>query len=394
METPTDVDEDDLRAAYELLCSEFWRSKVPLQSRVCANRLFHSQERDKELFHLVQENLSSSQQVEVEISPEVIPSEVASEAARYIQKEYSSKLDYEDTFTFCDAIQLADDVDMLLKFSGAHHSSRSSQVKPVVIDPNLSTEGSHSHEMEVPHTRVTRRDVEECSEPPLKRNPFTTAKARYLEEGYKLPQKVNGVETAQLKSGSSKSSGEDTSLIDRIEADIIVRGAEVSFADIAGLEFAKKCVQELICWPMTRPDLFKGLRAVPKGILLFGPPGTGKTLIGKAIAHEIQATFFNISASSLTSKWVGEGEKAVRLLFSIAITRQPSVVFIDEVDSLLSTRTSDENDSTRRIKTEFLVQLDGAGTDASARVICIGATNRPDELDEVLQMNVILIAIN
>jgi SpoVK/Ycf46/Vps4 family AAA+-type ATPase len=87
-------------------------------------------------------------------------------------------------------------------------------------------------------------------------------------------------------------------------------------------------------------------------------------LIGKAIAHEINATFFNISASSLTSKWIGEGEKAVRMLFQIASERQPSVVFIDEVDSLLSMRTSDENDATRRIKTEFLVQLDGAGNTA------------------------------
>jgi ATP-dependent 26S proteasome regulatory subunit len=82
---------------------------------------------------------------------------------------------------------------------------------------------------------------------------------------------------------------------------------------------------------MTRPDLFKGLRTLPKGLLLFGPPGTGKTLIGKAIAHQAGATFFSISASSLTSKWIGEGEKTVRTLFAVASYRQPSVVFIDEV---------------------------------------------------------------
>ena len=105
---------------------------------------------------------------------------------------------------------------------------------------------------------------------------------------------------------------------------------------------------------------------------------SGKTLIGKAIAHQAGATFFSISASSLTSKWIGEVEKTVRTLFAVAGYRQPSVVFIDEVDSLLCQRSSDENEASRRIKTEFLVQLDGAGTDLSVRVVIVGATNRPE----------------
>jgi SpoVK/Ycf46/Vps4 family AAA+-type ATPase len=105
-------------------------------------------------------------------------------------------------------------------------------------------------------------------------------------------------------------------------------------------------------------------------------------LIGKAIASQVGATFFNISSSSLTSKWIGEGEKTVRALFVIANLRQPSVVFVDEVDSLLCQRSSDENEASRRLKTEFLVQLDGAGTSEDARVVIIGATNRPEEIDE------------
>ena len=133
---------------------------------------------------------------------------------------------------------------------------------------------------------------------------------------------------------------------------------------------------------MKNPHLFNGLRKLPKGILLFGPPGTGKTLIGKAIAHQAEATFFSISSSSMTSKWIGEAEKTVRTLFAVAGYKQPSVVFIDEVDSLLCQRSSDENEASRRLKTEFLVQLDGAGTDSDARVVIIGATNRPNELDE------------
>lgn len=89
------------------------------------------------------------------------------------------------------------------------------------------------------------------------------------------------------------------------------------------------------------PTLSQGARAPPKGLLLFGPPGTGKTLLGKAIASEVNATFFNISASSLTSKWIGEGEKMVRALFAVAGVLQPAVIFIDEIDSLLTVRKSD-----------------------------------------------------
>lgn len=122
--------------------------------------------------------------------------------------------------------------------------------------------------------------------------------------------------------------------------------------------------------------------AAAAGILLFGPPGTGKTLVGKAVAHSCSATFFSISASSLTSKWIGEGEKMVRTLFAVAAVKQPSIVFIDEIDSLLQSRSETENESSRRIKTEFLVQLDGAATSGDDMVIVIGATNRPQELDE------------
>mmetsp|Transcript_31772 Transcript_31772/g.109821 ORF Transcript_31772/g.109821 Transcript_31772/m.109821 type:complete len:587 (-) Transcript_31772:1551-3311(-) len=118
--------------------------------------------------------------------------------------------------------------------------------------------------------------------------------------------------------------------------------------------------------------------------LLHGPPGTGKTLIGRAIASSSGATFFSISASSLMSKWIGESEKLVRTLFCVANFREPAVVFIDEVDSLLSQRSSNENEASRRIKTEFLVQLEGvsSGDGNQARLLVVGATNRPQELDE------------
>jgi len=108
----------------------------------------------------------------------------------------------------------------------------------------------------------------------------------------------------------------------------------------------------------------------------------GKTLIAKAIAHESGATFFSISSSSLNSKWVGEGEKLVRTLFAVARYHAPSVVFIDEVDSMLTQRKADEDGADRKMKTEFLVQTDPAGNEREGRVLLIGATNRPMDLDD------------
>ncbi|XP_066246828.1 fidgetin-like protein 1 isoform X2 [Euwallacea similis] len=171
-------------------------------------------------------------------------------------------------------------------------------------------------------------------------------------------------------------------MIELIMAEIVDKGPNISWNDIAGLEFAKSSIQESVIWPLLRPDIFTGLRRPPKGILLFGPPGTGKTLIGKCVASQSKSTFFSISASSLTSKWIGDGEKMVRALFQVARAHQPAVIFIDEVDSLLTQRSDQEHESSRRIKTEFLVQLDGAATDSEEKLLIIGATNRPQELDE------------
>ena len=181
----------------------------------------------------------------------------------------------------------------------------------------------------------------------------------------------------------------DPKMVELIENEIMDHGPQVSWNDIAGLEFAKTTIQEIVIWPMLRPDLFTGLRGPPKGLLLFGPPGTGKTLIGKCIASQSNAQFFNISASSLTSKWIGEGEKMVRALFGVARCLQPAVIFIDEIDSLLTQRSDSEHESSRRIKTEFLVQLDGAAASSEDRLLVVGATNRPQELDEAARRRLV-----
>ncbi|KAI9004084.1 P-loop containing nucleoside triphosphate hydrolase protein [Gaertneriomyces semiglobifer] len=174
----------------------------------------------------------------------------------------------------------------------------------------------------------------------------------------------------------------DPKMVEMIRNEILTGVSTVYWDDIAGLDLAKKTIMEVVVYPMLRPDIFTGLRAPPKGLLLFGPPGTGKTMIGKCIASQCKASFFNISSSALTSKWIGEGEKMVRTLFAVARVEQPSVIFIDEIDSLLTARTEGEHEATRRVKTEFLIQFDGCGTDNEDRILLIGATNRPAELDE------------
>ncbi|KAG0470520.1 hypothetical protein HPP92_017220 [Vanilla planifolia] len=161
----------------------------------------------------------------------------------------------------------------------------------------------------------------------------------------------------------------------------------VSFDDIGALENVKDTLKELVMLPLQRPELFnKGQLTKPcKGILLFGPPGTGKTMLAKAVATEAGANFINISMSSITSKWFGEGEKYVKAVFSLASKIAPSVIFVDEVDSMLGRRENPgEHEAMRKMKNEFMVNWDGLRTKDKERVLVLAATNRPFDLDEAV----------
>ncbi|KAJ4345070.1 hypothetical protein N0V95_005951 [Ascochyta clinopodiicola] len=191
--------------------------------------------------------------------------------------------------------------------------------------------------------------------------------------------------------------GVDKQSAQNILNEIVIQGDEVHWDDVAGLEIAKSALKETVVYPFLRPDLFMGLREPARGMLLFGPPGTGKTMLARAVATESRSTFFAISASSLTSKFLGESEKLVRALFALAKLLAPSIIFVDEIDSLLSSRGgSSEHEATRRIKTEFLIQWSdlqkaAAGRETTekdkergdaTRVLVLAATNLPWAIDE------------
>lgn len=197
----------------------------------------------------------------------------------------------------------------------------------------------------------------------------------------KLLEQVKKVEDRYPSKKITRKGEEETDIDASIREAIVAEKPDVKWEDIADLEKAKQTLLEAIVWPMKRPDLFRGSRRPWRGILLFGPPGCGKTLLAKAVASNINATFFNVDSSVILSKWFGESPKIVRKLFETARAKQPSIIFMDEVDAIASIRDASDADAMRRVKTTFLSQMDGLVSKSHEKVVVIGATNMPEDID-------------
>ncbi|XP_039687394.1 uncharacterized protein [Medicago truncatula] len=226
----------------------------------------------------------------------------------------------------------------------------------------------------------------------LMQNPEADADAKLVLSSESIQYGIGIFQAIQNESKSLKKSLKDVVTENEFEkrllGDVIPpNDIGVTFDDIGALENVKDTLKELVMLPLQRPELFcKGQLTKPcKGILLFGPPGTGKTMLAKAVATDAGANFINISMSSITSKWFGEGEKYVKAVFSLASKIAPSVIFVDEVDSMLGRRENPgEHEAMRKMKNEFMVNWDGLRTKDTERVIVLAATNRPYDLDEAV----------
>lgn len=217
-------------------------------------------------------------------------------------------------------------------------------------------------------------------------------RAEQLKEHLEKQHAQNGSAAELSLSGSTKAkkAGEDDEDADTkklrgaLAGAILTEKPNVSWDDIAGLDTAKEALKEAVILPVKFPQLFTGNRKPTSGILLYGPPGTGKSYLAKAVATEANLTFFSVSSSDLVSKWMGESERLVKQLFTMARENKPSIIFIDEVDALCGPRGEGESEASRRIKTELLVQMNGVGNDLGG-VLVLGATNIPWQLDAAVR---------
>ncbi|XP_069123895.1 outer mitochondrial transmembrane helix translocase-like [Argopecten irradians] len=171
----------------------------------------------------------------------------------------------------------------------------------------------------------------------------------------------------------------------------------VDWKDIGGLEEVVEQIKETVIFPFRRRDLFynSSLLQSPKGVLFYGPPGCGKTMLAKATARSAGARFINLQISSLVDKWYGESQKRAEAVFSLAVKLQPSIIFIDEIDSFLRSRQSHDHEATAMMKTQFMSLWDGIITDPNCQIMVIGATNRPQDVDAaILRRMPCMIQIN
>jgi vacuolar protein-sorting-associated protein 4 len=239
---------------------------------------------------------------------------------------------------------------------------------------------------------------------PTKRDMLRAKVAEIIERAEKIKEHIDsakssppapgpGTEQEKVKGkGKSKEDEDDkdkNKMRSNLEGAIVKLKPNVKWSDIAGLEGAKEALREAVILPIKFPQFFTGNRKPWRAILMYGPPGTGKSYLAKAVATESDSTFFSVSSADLMSKWVGDSEKQVRSLFELAreASREngkASIIFVDEIDSMCSARGENDSDATKRMKTEFLVQMQGVSND-DTDVLVLAATNIPWGLDSAIR---------
>ncbi|MHA1917405.1 MAG: AAA family ATPase [Candidatus Ranarchaeia archaeon] len=222
----------------------------------------------------------------------------------------------------------------------------------------------------------------------LKKN-YISLSESYINRCYTLKNfkySDSGIENSHIHGDVHRNQRDQETLYNEIE-DLIVKPTRyTSLNKVIGLEKAKQTLKEAMVLPILKPEWFKGFRKPWTGILLFGPPGCGKTLLARSAASEIGALFLNVDATAIFSKWVGESEKRLRAIFNYAREKTPSVIFLDELDALVSTRgDSAEIGVEKRIKTQFMTEIEGIITYPEQRVLMLGATNLPWHLDNAIR---------
>ncbi|KAK9815628.1 hypothetical protein WJX72_007089 [[Myrmecia] bisecta] len=277
------------------------------------------------------------------------------------------------------------------RYDSAGPSGRGAEYAYGPVGPRpRSTRGQHEAPEKLPSW--ARRGQPETPTPvaggrQVKRTPGNAKGVPAKVDSWRTPKEKARVPTSIPE--PPRYDGPDQELAAALQRDMLDASLGVTWNDIAGLSEAKTLLKENVILPLMIPNFFQGIRRPVKGVLMFGPPGTGKTMLAKAVATECNTTFFNVSASTLASKYRGESERMVRCLFEMARAMAPTTIFIDEIDSLCSSRGAQgEHEASRRVKTEILIQIDGIHSQEEGerkQVMVLAATNFPWDIDEALR---------